>query len=69
MSKEEKLLTIVAEILELDSVTLTTELDEGNWESLAIVTFISEIDTAFDKVLSPAQVGEATSVSQLMELI
>lgn len=71
MSKESKLLEIVAEVLEVDieEVTLSTELDEDNWDSLAIVTFISEIDSSFDLILSPESVGEAKTVAQLAALI
>lgn len=71
MSKEIKLLEIVAEVLEVEvgEVSLTTVLDEDNWDSLAIVAFISEVDSTFDLILSPESVGEATTVAQLATLI
>lgn len=71
MSKENQLLEIVAEILELEveEVTLETELDEANWDSLAIVSFIAEADSEFDKVLSPKDVSSVTSVKGLLDLI
>lgn len=69
MSKENQLLEIIAEILEEDSVELTTELSEENWDSLAIVSFISEVDSEFDIVLAPAKVAEAKLVSDLVNMV
>lgn len=71
MSKENQLLEIVAEILELEveEVTFETELGEGNWDSLAVVSFIAEADSEFDKVLSPKDVSSVENVKGLLELI
>jgi acyl carrier protein len=69
MNKETKLLEIVAEVLEVDCVTLETELNDDNWDSLAIVTFISETDSAFDVILSPEAVGKVKNVAELAALI
>lgn len=69
MSKENQILTIIAEILEVDTVSPETELNEENWDSLAVVTFISEIDSNFEQILSPTNVNKASSVSDLLELV
>ncbi|EJA7359439.1 acyl carrier protein [Vibrio alginolyticus] len=69
MSIENKLLEVVSEIIEIDDVTLKTELNEENWDSLAVVTFISEVDNEFDKIVSPSEVGKATSIADLLALI
>ena len=69
MSIENQLLEIVSEIIELDDVTLETELNEDNWDSLAVVTFISEADNEFDKVVSPSEVNKAKSIADLLALI
>lgn len=69
MSDVNKLLEIVSEIIEMDDVTLDTELNEGNWDSLAVITFISEADNEFDKVVAPLQLAKVTKVSDLLELI
>ncbi|GIU32411.1 acyl carrier protein [Shewanella sp. MBTL60-007] len=71
MSKENKLLEIIAEILEVEvnEVTLETQLDEDSWDSLAVVTFISEVDSNFDVVVSPSSVGGAETVKQLIDLV
>ncbi|CAH6799842.1 Carrier domain-containing protein [Vibrio chagasii] len=69
MSNVNQLLEIVAEILEVDDVSLETPLNEDNWDSLAVVTFISEADNEFDKVVSPSEVNKVTKVADLLELI
>lgn len=69
MSKENQLLNIIAEILEIDAVSPETELNEENWDSLAVVTFISEVDSNFEQVLSPTSVNKACTVQDLLELV
>ncbi|EJD6378463.1 MULTISPECIES: acyl carrier protein [Providencia] len=69
MSKENQLLNIIAEILEIDAVSPETELNEENWDSLAVVTFISEVDSNFEQVLSPTSVNKASTVQDLLELV
>lgn len=71
MTKENKFIEIVAEILELESteVNLEMALDEDNWDSLAIVSFIAEADSEFDKILSPKDVSSVNSVKELFDLI
>jgi len=71
MSKENKLIEIVAEILEceVEEVSLETELDEAVWDSLAIVSFMAEADSEFGKTLSPTEVGAVKSVKDLLDLI
>jgi len=66
MSKENKLIEIVAEILEceVEEVSLETV-----WDSLAIVSFMAEADSEFGKTLSPTEVGAVKSVKDLLDLI
>jgi acyl carrier protein len=71
MSKQSQILEIVAEVLELevDEVNLNTKLDEDNWDSLAVVSFIAEIDSNFDQILVPADVRDVKKVSDLVVLV
>ena len=71
MNLQIKIVEIVADILELElgEVALETELNGDNWDSLAVVTFISEVDTEFGKVVSPKDVTAASSVKELLDLI
>ena len=71
MNKETILLNILTEILELESgeIDLNSSLDNFVWDSLAILTFISEADSNFDIVLDAEKVGKAKSVQDLLELV
>ncbi|MEY8214406.1 MAG: phosphopantetheine-binding protein [Colwellia sp.] len=71
MNKENQILEIIAEILEIEvsEITLGNELDEDSWDSLAVVTFISEIDSNFDQVISPTAVNEVKTVADLIALV
>lgn len=71
MNKEQKVLEIISEILEVDASTLTLDspLDETVWDSLAVITFISEIDSTFDQIISPKKVGTVKTVADLVELV
>lgn len=71
MSVNEKLFNIVAEILEIESndVSVDLVLDESNWDSLAVITFISEVDSEFDIVVSPSKVANVKKVSDLITLV
>lgn len=71
MSKEKQILEIIAEILEIevDEISLENELDEDGWDSLAVVTFISEIDSNFNQVISPSAVNEVKTVADLIALV
>lgn len=71
MSNETKLMEIIAEILEVDvdELTFNTELNEDLWDSLAVVTFISEVDSNFEKIISPAEVSAVKTVADLVNLV
>lgn len=71
MNKEQQVLEIIAEILEVDAseLTLDSPLDETVWDSLAVVTFISEIDSIFDQIISPKKAGTVKTVADLLELV
>lgn len=57
----------VAEILEVDPSEVTPELalDEGNWDSLAIVSTIALIDEVYDKTVSGEALEGCKTVSDL----
>lgn len=71
MSKTNQILEIIAEILEVEveEITLENELDEDSWDSLAVVTFISEIDSNFGQVIAPTAVNEVKTVADLIALV
>lgn len=71
MNKETQVLQIIADILEVDigSITLDMMLDEERWDSLAVVTFISEVDSNFEQILSPKDVFSIKRIADLVNLV
>jgi acyl carrier protein len=71
MNKKNQILEIIADILEveLDDISFESSLDKYDWDSLAVVTFISEIDSEFDQILPPSSVNEVKTVADLIGLV
>ncbi|MCS3455399.1 acyl carrier protein [Aeromonas sp. BIGb0405] len=71
MNKKTQILEIIADIIEIDveNLTLEMELHDGLWDSLAVVTFISEIDSNFDQLIAPADVSSVKCVADLVNLV
>lgn len=71
MDKVQKIIEIIAEIMEVEpsEITLETELCDDVWDSLAIVTFISEVDSNFDLIVSPMEVSTVKTVADLINLV
>ena len=62
-------LTLFNGVVELE-VELTTELDGlSEWDSMAIVIFIAEIEEAEGVTLEPESISAAKTVAQLFELV
>ncbi|WP_349904868.1 acyl carrier protein [Parafrigoribacterium humi] len=69
MEKEE-FISFVAEILEVDASTLalSDRLEDIDWDSLANITFIAEVDTRFGVTLDADRLGQGQVVSDLYKL-
>lgn len=62
----------VAEILEVDPAGLTgaeTLTDLGNWDSLAVITFVAMADTNYNTVVSGDQLRSAETINDLAALV
>lgn len=61
----------LAEILEVepDQVTSDLSLEEGNWDSLAIVSTIALIDEIYDQTVSADALGECKTVGDVEALV
>ena len=61
----------LAEILEVDvdQVKPELELEEGSWDSLAVVSTIALIDDVFDVTVHPNGVSECKTVGDLEKLV
>ncbi|EGQ8295088.1 acyl carrier protein [Vibrio parahaemolyticus] len=62
----EQLVELVKEVVELEDITLESELDEELWDSLAVVTFISLVNERFDIVVPAEKVISANVVKDLL---
>lgn len=61
----------VEETLEVDSgtVSLTDVLDDIEWDSLANISFIAEVDTRFGVSLDSEKLAKSETVSDLLDLL
>lgn len=68
---EVEFLTLVAEILETQSSTLSlsSELDSIDWDSLSNLSFIAEIDSKLNKKIDAQLLEDAATISDLYKLI
>jgi acyl carrier protein len=65
-------LNVIEEILELDEGILDgSELinDLDGWDSLAVVSFIAEVDSELDLTLNPNLISNANSIADLKALV
>ena len=67
MNKEEQLIEIMVDILEMDEVTLETELID--WDSIAMISFIADVGDTFDVEISTDELRDAETVADLFKLI
>lgn len=66
---QEELLEVVAEVLEVDSVELSDDLEDRGWDSLATLTFIAEIDERTGISIDADTLSDAKLVSDLLPLV
>ncbi len=61
----------LAEILEVEveEVNPDMTLEEGSWDSLAVVSTIALIDDVYDVTVHPNALGECKTVGQIEALI
>ena len=61
----------LAEILEVEpgEVTSALELDEGVWDSLAIVSTIALIDEVYDRTVSADALSECRTIGDIEKLV
>ena len=61
----------LAEILEVEveQVTPSLSLEEGNWDSLAVVSTIALIDEVYDETVSAEALGDCKTVADIEALI
>lgn len=69
---DEKFKELIAEAFEIDLSELPDELNldpEGNWDSVAILSTISEIDTRYGIQLDGNELAKCRKISEIYTLI
>ena len=67
---EKKLIEQIAEILEVDTVTLDDELSSfDEWDSLTVLSIIALVDSDYNKTLSHNQLKQFVIVGDLVSFI
>jgi acyl carrier protein len=67
---EKKLIEQIAEILEVDTVTLDDELScFDEWDSLTVLSIIALVDSDYNKTLSHNQLKQFVIVGDLVSFI
>ena len=64
-----KIIDILETITGDEAITLTTELESINWDSMNVILFISDIEEEFDKVIEPDDIAQAKTVNDLVKLV
>lgn len=66
---KDKIIEILEDILEEDDINASFELDDDNWDSLNIISFIAAINTSFQIVLEAEKISEAETAGVLIDLV
>ena len=70
MNLEDKVLEIMHEVFEMESVT--TEVSQKNcdrWDSLHHLALASELEEAFDVEFEPEEIAEMTDFSRVIDML
>ena len=67
---EDKVLEILKETFELDSVDHTCSQENCSaWDSMGQLNLVSELEEAFDISLEPEEIGEMTTYDDIIKLL
>ncbi len=69
LMEKESLLQLVAEILEVDAVSETENLENQGWDSLANLSFIAEADMRAGIEINADELADAQTVEDLFALV
>jgi acyl carrier protein len=68
---QNQFLSVAAEICEVDVIDLTlgSNLDDIDWDSLANISFIAEVDSTLGKSVSPEKLNKCETLADVYALI
>jgi acyl carrier protein len=69
--EQQAFLALAADILELDEsqVSLDSNLDDIDWDSLANISFIAEVDSLLNRSVSPEKLNKCETLANIFALI
>ncbi len=66
---ERKFLKFVAEIMELDDVTMDMPYKEGIWDSLMMLTLVMELEAEYGKTISIESLENVKTLADIYEIV
>jgi len=67
---ENKIIGILNEVLETKTISLESSKEEfDNWDSMAVLNMIAEIEMAFDIQIEPEEIESFDSVKGIIKLV
>lgn len=66
---EQKFLDFIAEIMEVDSVTMDTPYKEGKWNSLMMLTLVMELEAEYGVAIPMESLGNVKTLADLYKLV
>lgn len=67
---EEKVLEILRNLFELDTVDTTcSQATCEKWDSMAVLNLVVELETEFDVSLEPEEIGEMKSYDDIISIL
>ncbi len=54
--------------IEVEELSLTTELNNLDWDSLAVISSIALLDEYFNKSVSASQIAECETIGDLLKI-
>jgi len=64
-----KILEILAQVLECDVNTETSQLNCENWDSLKQLSLVVELESAFDVMFEPEEIERMKSYQEIVNVI
>ena len=66
---EQKFLNFVAEIMEMNEVSMDMSYNEGKWNSLMMLTLVMELEAAYGVSIPMEKLGNIKTLADLYKLV
>lgn len=65
----EKFLEFVADVMEVDSVSMDMKYKEGNWDSLMMLTLVMELEAEYGVTIPMESLGHVKTLADMYEFV